>query len=112
MARSSTNRITSFVAPASVARSASRALRWRRTKQAGTRVGWTRANQLAKRRPVSLKTIKRMKAYFDRHAVDSLAIGWLKDEPGFPSKGRRAQVGRKDFRNQWKITKQPIIKSE
>ena len=77
-----------FVPPASVARSASRALRWRRTKQAGTRVGWTRANQLAKRKPVSLKTIKRIKAYFDRHAVDSKAIGWLKDEPGFPTKGR------------------------
>jgi len=77
-----------FVPPASVARSASRALRWRRTKQAGTRVGWARANQLAKRRPVSLQTIKRMKAYFDRHAVDSKAIGWLSHEPGFPTKGR------------------------
>lgn len=78
----------SFIPPASVARAASRALRWRQLKRAGTRVGWTRANQLAKRQPVSLRTIKRMKAYFDRHAIDSKAIGWLANEPGFPSKGR------------------------
>lgn len=88
MARRLTNRV-SFIPPASVARAASRALRWRRNgKQAGTRVGWARANQLANRRPVSLQTIKRMKAYFDRHAVDSKAIGWLSHEPGFPTKGR------------------------
>lgn len=33
----------------------------------GTRVGWTRANQLADRKPVSYDTIKRMYSFFSRH---------------------------------------------
>ena len=89
MARKPASRVRSFIPPASVARSASRALRWREKRpSAGTRIGWTRANQLANRRPVSLQTIKRMKAYFDRHAIDSKAVGWFLGEPGFPTKGR------------------------
>ena len=36
-------------------------------KRGGTRVGLTRANQLAKRKPLSLDTIKRMDAFFNRH---------------------------------------------
>ena len=35
--------------------------------KAGTRVGWTRANQLAKRENVSLDIIKRMHSFFSRH---------------------------------------------
>jgi hypothetical protein len=81
--------VTSFIPPAVVARAASRALRWREKRPAaGTRVGWTRANQLANYRPVSLQTVKRMKAYFDRHQVDSEAMGWYHHERGFPTNGR------------------------
>lgn len=54
-----------------VANAAKRGLRLRKEfKRGGTRVGVTRANQLARRDELSTDTVKRMKAYFDRHAVD------------------------------------------
>jgi len=78
-----------FIPPVKVAQSASRALCWRSKRpKAGTRIGWARAHQLANRRPVSIRTVKRMKAYFDRHAIDSFATGWFNHEPNFPTPGR------------------------
>jgi len=60
-----------YTPPASVARAARRALEIRAAQapsnRAGTRVGLSRANQLAKRQPVSLETVKRMAAFFARH---------------------------------------------
>ena len=54
-----------------VANAAKRGLRLRKEfKRGGTRVGVTRANQLARRDELSTDTVKRIKAYFDRHAVD------------------------------------------
>lgn len=54
----------------------------------GTRVGLERARQLSERRELSPGIVKKMRAYFARHAVD-------KDAPGFddaknPSAGRIA----------------------
>ncbi len=40
------------------------------SNRAGTPVGLARARDLANGRPVSYATLKRMKAYFDRHEVD------------------------------------------
>jgi hypothetical protein len=57
--------------PASVARAARRALEIRAqqapSSRAGTRVGLARANQLAKRDPVSADTVRRMVSFFARH---------------------------------------------
>jgi hypothetical protein len=60
-----------FIPPQSVVKEAQKALDAREDYgdkvQGGTRVGWTRANQLAKREPVSIDTIKRMVSFFARH---------------------------------------------
>lgn len=61
-----------FIPPKGVAIEAQKALRWREKypdeTKGGTQVGWTRANQLANREPVSLDTIDRMVSFFARHA--------------------------------------------
>jgi len=73
-----------FIAPQAVADNAQRALDVRATKPESQRgmtpVGLARANQLAKREPVSLVTVRRMVAYFDRHEIDKEGSTW--DEQG------------------------------
>jgi hypothetical protein len=73
-----------FTAPQAVADNAQRALDVRAEKppsqQGMTPVGLARANQLAKREPVSLVTVRRMVAYFDRHEIDKEGLTW--DEQG------------------------------
>jgi hypothetical protein len=73
-----------FTAPQAVADNAQRALDVRAEKppsqQGMTPVGLARANQLAKREPVSLVTVRRMVAYFDRHEIDKEGATW--DEQG------------------------------
>lgn len=82
----------SFSPPESVRAAARRALREREKKPASQRgmtaVGLARARDLANGRPVSEKTIRRMKAYFDRHAVDKKGSTW-----GDYGKGRQAWDG-------------------
>lgn len=60
-----------FKPPQGVASAAQRALDARKKHgdkvKGGTRVGWTRANQLANREPVSLETVRRMHSFFSRH---------------------------------------------
>ena len=72
-----------------VANAAKRGLRLRKEfKRGGTRVGVTRANQLARRDELSTDTVKRMKAYFDRHAVDMEAPkNKDPDADGYPGAG-------------------------
>ncbi len=41
-----------------------------KAKGAGTMVGWTRADQLARGESLSLSTVKRMYSFFSRHEVD------------------------------------------
>lgn len=53
-----------------------------------TAVGLARANQLANREPLSLDTVQRMVAYFERHEVDKQGSTW--DEQG---KGWQAWYG-------------------
>jgi predicted ATP-dependent serine protease len=45
---------------------------------------------LSNGKSVSYDTVKRMKAYFDRHSVDKDAQGFRQGEPGYPSAGRIA----------------------
>lgn len=82
-----------FVPPASVARAAKRALNWIREGHAGggfTDVGRARAAQLAARRPISLRTIRRMNSFLARHESDKAGKGFTQGEDGFPSAGRVA----------------------
>ena len=78
----------SFVPPAGVRKEAEYGLRLRRENgRGGTAVGIARARDLANGKQVSPSTVRRMKAFFDRHASDSKAEGFRKGEGGFPSNG-------------------------
>ena len=81
----------SHIPPKGVAEEAARALDWRREYgRGGTEVGVARARDLKNRRPVSLDTLKRMRAYFDRHEADKDGEGYRPGEDGYPSAGRIA----------------------
>ena len=72
-----------------IANKAKKALAWKEqglTKGAGTPVGWTRARQLASRKPISLDIVKRMFSYLSRHEVDKKGKDFNNNEK--PSKGR------------------------
>jgi len=89
----------SYIPPANVARAARMALEVRQTKpesQRGmTMVGLMRANQLADRRPVSVETLRRMVAYFDRHEVDKQGSTWIEKGKGWQAwQGWGGDVGR------------------
>ena len=90
----STELAESYEPPKGVRETAARALEMRRelppSRRGGTDVGVARARDLANGRPVSLDTLKRMRAYFDRHEVDKGAEGFNRGEDGYPSKGRIA----------------------
>lgn len=81
-----------YTPTAAMARNASRALKVREEKppsQRGmTAVGLTRARQLINREPISLETVRRMKAFFDRHEVDKQGATW-----GDQGKGWQAWMG-------------------
>jgi hypothetical protein len=76
-----------FTPPAAVAANARQALAVRESKppsQRGmTAVGLARANQLANRDPVSLETVRRMVAYFERHEVDKEGSTWNEQGKGW-----------------------------
>lgn len=82
----------SYTPPAEVARAAERALEVRAEKPPSQRgmtpVGLARARDLANRRPVSIETLRRMKAYFDRHQGDKDGATW-----GEQGKGWQAWMG-------------------
>jgi hypothetical protein len=74
--------------PATVAAAARRGLELRKEYgRGGTAVGVARARDLSNRREVSLETVRRMVAYFDRHAVDLEAPAAKRGAPGYPSAG-------------------------
>jgi hypothetical protein len=78
-------------APVEVAVVAKRGLENRRKYgRGGTLVGARRASQLASRDVVSIETIKRMVAYFERHEVDLEAPAARPGHPQYPSAGRIA----------------------
>ena len=79
--------------PKGVQRVGERAVRWIEDGKAGrnfTSVGRHRAHQLAAGEPLSDTDVKKMKAYFARHAVDKKASGFKRGTEGFPSPGRVA----------------------
>ena len=70
-----------------------RAVKWIEEGKAGrgfTDVGRRRAHQLADGEALSDAEVKKMAAYFARHAVDREADGFTRGTEGFPSPGRVA----------------------
>ncbi len=66
-------------------------LAWREEYgRGGTAVGVGTANAILSGSELSVDRVRRMYAYFERHAVDSEAEGWRRGEPGFPSAGKIA----------------------
>ena len=71
--------------PKAASANAQKAIDWRNkygreVVKGGTRIGWTRAAQLAKREAISLDTVKRM-AQFNRHRKNSEVAEEFKEEP-------------------------------
>lgn len=80
-----------FVPPKGAQEEAKRGLEWRREfGRGGTAVGIARARDLANGTRLSPSTMRRMKAFFDRHEVDKNGKGFSPGEEGFPSNGRIA----------------------
>ena len=77
----------SHIPPARVASAARAGLDARRaappSQRGGTAVGLARGRQLANRQPVRTETVKRMRSYFDRHAVDKKGSTWSSKGKGW-----------------------------
>ena len=76
-----------FTPTAAIAENAKRALEVREKKppsQRGmTEAGLARARDLKNRRPLSEETVRRMKAYFDRHQIDKKGETWSEQGKGW-----------------------------
>jgi HK97 family phage prohead protease len=80
-----------FKPPQGARKEAEKSLAWRREfGRGGTAVGIARARDLANGVELSPSTVRRMKAFFDRHQKNKSAPGWSPDEDGFPSNSRIA----------------------
>lgn len=70
----------SFIPPKKAQEAGCRALEVRASKPQSQRgmtpVGIARARDLCNGRPLSFETVKRMKAYFDRHEIDKEGSTW------------------------------------
>jgi hypothetical protein len=79
------------VPPSSVRRAAADGLAMRAEfNRGGTEIGVARARDLANGRNISVDTLRRMVAYFDRHEVDLEAPAAKRGNPGYPSAGKVA----------------------
>jgi HK97 family phage prohead protease len=77
-----------FKPPSGVRREAEYGLKLRREYgRGGTAVGIARARDLSNGAQVSPSTVRRMKAYFDRHATDQNADGFNRGDKSWPSNG-------------------------
>lgn len=83
----------SFKPPSGAVAEAKRGLAWRSEHgRGGTEVGIARARDISNGKNMTPETVKRMKAFFDRHQSDKKAEGWSPGEKGFPSNGRIAHA--------------------
>lgn len=87
------NDAETFKPTKAMASAARRALKMRdsqpKSNKGMTAVGLARANQLIKREPLSLETVKRMYSFFSRHEVDKQSKSWKKGS----SKGEQGWLG-------------------
>lgn len=56
----------------------------------GTEIGIARARDIKNGKALSPSTVRRMKAFFDRHQSDRTGKGWKPGSEGYPSNGRIA----------------------
>ena len=79
--------MASYVPTEEMAKNAEMALKVRESKpdsQKGmTAVGLARARDIMNRRPLSEETVRRMKAYFDRHEIDKQGSTWEEKGKGW-----------------------------
>lgn len=79
--------------PEGAVEEAKRGLAWRKEfGRGGTAIGIARARDISNGKNLPAKTVKRMKAFFDRHQSDRKAEGWSPGEKGYPSNGRIAHA--------------------
>lgn len=84
-------RAVSFTPTKEMQDEAERGLAWRsELGRGGTAVGIARARDISNGKDLPLDTVKRMRSFFARHAVDKEAEGFRPGEPGYPSNGRIA----------------------
>jgi len=77
-----------LIPPAEVAAAAKKGLELReKFRRGGTSAGAHRARQLSERRPLSLRTIVAMSAYFARHQVDKVSKSHDWGDEADPSAG-------------------------
>jgi hypothetical protein len=77
-----------LIPPPEVATAAKRGLELReKFHRGGTSVGAHRARQLSERRPLSLRTVVAMSAYFARHEVDKASMSHDWGDEANPSAG-------------------------
>jgi len=89
----SASRSDSFKPTQGMIEDAQRGLDWRSEYgRGGTRIGIARARDIVNGRNLPYDTVKRMKAFFDRHQSDSDAEGFRPGEDGYPSNGRIAHA--------------------
>jgi HK97 family phage prohead protease len=82
-----------FKPPAGAREEAKRGLEWRSEHgRGGTAVGIARARDISNGKSMSPETVRRMKAFFDRHQSDKSGEGWSPGEDGYPSNGRIAHA--------------------
>ena len=82
-----------FTPPATARKRAESGLSFRREHgRGGTSVGIARARDISNGVTLSPSTVRRMKAFFDRHAGDSKSPGFKKGEEGYPSNGKIADL--------------------
>lgn len=80
-----------FRPPKSAREAAEKGLEWRRKhNRGGTAVGVARARDIKNGKSLSPSTVRRIKAYFDRHQSDKAGKGWRAGEEGYPSAGKIA----------------------
>jgi hypothetical protein len=82
-----------FTPPKGAREEAQRGLDWRNEHgRGGTEVGVARARDVSNGENLSPETVRRMKAFFDRHESNEDAEGFSPGEDGFPSNGRIAHA--------------------
>jgi HK97 family phage prohead protease len=82
-----------FKPPSGVRREAEYGLKLRREHgRGGTAVGIARARDLSNGKEVSPSTVRRMKAFFDRHQQNKSAEGFNRGDKGWPSNGKIADL--------------------
>lgn len=81
--------MATYTPTAEMAANAARGLKIRETKppsqQGGTIIGLGRARDIVARRPMSEDTVRRVKAYFDRHEIDKQGSTWSEEGKGYQS---------------------------